>query len=262
MSGIIIQSKKTLQDFQGTNYRLNVVEHELNHNLGARVEALLNEDYIRRTLDAFLSTDDELRVALSDALTARTNLHASVKSKFNQLIDVLYEGLDITGVERHELTMPEFNEGVAVDGGDGSGGNGGQTGGGNGGNGPVEEPASTPLSLELSSIDLVDGLDGNSAIQHVVGKSLVWDVSSSNSYITPHDNIALSYSLVSGEGFRFEEYKIHITEDNGSNITHIAIIRDSDVSNMVVGTPHNLDGDYMGNSYRTPMVSVVASQKA
>jgi len=120
MSNITIQSRKTQQDLNDINAvandaitRLGAVENELANNIGAKVNEILNDAYIRTTLDTFLASDDELTQALTDAIQARANLHDSVKQKYNRLVQVLYEGLDIQGIAQHELELGELNESSA-----------------------------------------------------------------------------------------------------------------------------------------------------
>lgn len=125
MSNITIQSRKTQEDLANINNvasdavsRLGTVENELQNNLGNRVNDILNEGYVRATLDNFLASDDELSQALTDAIQARANLHDSVKAKYNRLVQVLYEGLDIQGIAQHELELGDVNEAHTGGGGD------------------------------------------------------------------------------------------------------------------------------------------------
>ena len=129
MAGIIIQSRKTQGEVSDLSNRLSTLETEINQNLGNRVNGLLNEGYIQQTLDTFLASDEEVRNGLAQLIQSRTDLHESVKEKFNGLIDVLVAGLDFHGYNTESLKLGDILQGGGNDGGDaGAGGDAGEGG--------------------------------------------------------------------------------------------------------------------------------------
>ena len=124
MAGIIIQSRKTQGEVSDLSNRLSTLETEINQNLGNRVNGLLNEGYIQQTLDTFLASDEEVRNGLAQLIQSRTDLHESVKEKFNGLIDVLVAGLDFHGYNTESLKLGDILQGGDA----GAGGDAGEGG--------------------------------------------------------------------------------------------------------------------------------------
>ena len=261
MAGIIIQSRKTQGEVSDLSNRLSTLETEINQNLGNRVNGLLNEGYIQQTLDTFLASDEEVRNGLAQLIQSRTDLHESVKEKFNGLIDVLVAGLDFHGYNTESLKLGDILQGGDVGAGGDAGEGAGDADAGAGDAGAGGEGGVIPFSINISSIQLLHDLSGTADIQHLVGQELTWDTSRSDTFVNVSDKIVLQYT----EFGEFYEYKLRVTEDNSGGAEHHFIIRQNDADALVVGSPYDLDGDYDDNGirqYTTPLATIVLSQKS
>ena len=253
MSNITIQSRKTQEDLANINNvasdavsRLGTVENELQNNLGNRVNDILNEGYVRATLDNFLASDDELSQALTDAIQARANLHDSVKAKYNRLVQVLYEGLDIQGIAQHELELGDVNE--PADNNDG----GASTGGGDSGDVVVEEPSagsgSSVKLFKLTSATLHPNVpvsaDTETFLQDIIGIKVSEDENGNMSFTDAPADIVVEQN----------QYEYFIRREHSVNLKSQLIMSKGNASPLPAS--FITDGDTSDGAYHSQYAHV------
>lgn len=86
--------------------RVGVLEQKVGDDLVNTVNSVLSEEIIQQTLDAYLATDSELSTEVSNAVNQRIQGDDTIKNKFDNLVDVLFEGFTIEGVRKGAL---QFN---------------------------------------------------------------------------------------------------------------------------------------------------------
>ena len=128
LRGDVEASALTLKD--DVELRLNSLEDKVVTNLENTVNSVLKETTIKATLDSFLAKDDDVKAALDSAVAKRVLNDNAMKVKYNELIRVLFEGLEISGTSKEALLMDEEVDEVV---GDDEAGDGGEAGDGEAG---------------------------------------------------------------------------------------------------------------------------------
>ena len=86
--------------------RVTDLENKVGADLTATINTALKTGVVEATLDEFLAKDTELATAVAGAVADRVNVDNAIKAKFDNLVNVLFEGLTFEGVTKSSL---QFN---------------------------------------------------------------------------------------------------------------------------------------------------------
>ncbi len=96
----------TASDTGALSSRVTDLENKVGADLTATINTALDNAVIKQTLDDFLAKDTEVATAVAGAVADRVNVDNEIKTKFDLLVDTLFEGLTFDGVTKSSL---QFN---------------------------------------------------------------------------------------------------------------------------------------------------------